>query len=273
VKGSENTKEYVLGSSDREIERLAYQHEIWNEETAALWARAGIGLGSRVADLGCGPGFCTKALSRLVGSKGHVYAVDASEKFGTIVVAETRGANNVTFFQSDVNDNPIPDHSVDAVFARWLFCFLPEPERAVAEIKRILVPGGRALVFDYFNYLAADVFPQNPSISMLFDAFSKDVEAHGGSWDTAARLPGLLIGEGFEIESLTPITRIGRPGTRYWKWVEYFTEVTVPRIVERGIWTEDQRSEFEKAWADASSNPGAFVFTPPMVGIVAITNG
>lgn len=261
--------DYVLGSSDREIERLAYQNEIWFEDTAALWERAGIGLGAKVADMGCGPGFATDALARLIGFEGHVYATDMSEKFAAIVSDKAEAHSNITFFKSDVNQTPIADDSVDFVFSRWLYCFLPEPSKAIDEARRILKPGGKIIIFDYFNYLASDVFPQNPSISMLFEGFSKDVESHGGSWNIGGELPGLLINGGFEIDSLTPICRIGTPGSRVWKWVEYFTEVTVPRLVETGIWTAEQKGEFEAAWSEAASNPAAFFFTPPMIGIVA----
>ncbi len=262
--------DYVLGSSEREIERLAYQHEVWLEETTALWNRAGIGIGTRVADFGCGPGFCSKALSRLVGSEGHVYSIDSSDKFARIVRSQTAGAANLTFYQCDVIETPIPDSSVDAVFARWLFCFLTEPERAIEEARRVLVPGGKVVILDYFNYLAADVFPQTRSISMLFEAFSEDVESHGGSWDIGGELPGMLLDSGFEVESLVPVTRIGPPGSRVWKWVEYFTSVSLKRILKNGIWQEDQKSEFERAWSKAAADPASFLFTPPMIGIVAV---
>ncbi len=261
--------EYVLGSSDREIERLAYQNEIWFEETAALWEKAGIGLGSAVADMGCGPGFVTEALARLVGLSGHVHAVDSSDKFASIVAEKAESASNISFYQSDVNSTPLSGATVDFVFARWLYCFLQEPEKAIAEAARILRPDGKIVILDYFNYLAADVFPQNPLISMLFEGFAKDVESHGGSWEVGARLPRLLIDEGFAVESLTPICRIGKPGSRVWKWVEYFTEVTAPRLVENRIWSKEQRQEFEGAWAKAAADPASFLFTPPMIGIIA----
>ncbi|NNE65354.1 MAG: methyltransferase domain-containing protein [Pyrinomonadaceae bacterium] len=261
--------DYVLGSSDEEIERLAYQNEVWSHETTGLWESAGIGIGTRVADFGCGPGFCTKALARIVGSKGHVYAVDSSEKFAAVVKSETAGASNITFYRSDVCKTPIDDDSVDAVFARWLFCFMGRPEDLVEEVSRVLVPGGKLVVFDYFNYLASNVYPQRPAITSIFDAFTQDVESHGGSWDIGGELTGMLAKSGFEIEFLTPITRIGKPGSRVWRWVQYYAEVTLPRLIESGIWTEEQKLDFEKAWSEAAKDPASFIFTPPMIGIVA----
>ena len=136
-------------------------------------------------------------MGRIVGSKGHVFAVDSSEKFAAVVKAETAGASNITFYRGDVCGTPIEDNSVDTVFARWLFCFMETPEDLVAEIQRVLVPGGRIAVFDYFNYLAANVYPQKPTKTSIFDAFTQDVESHGGSWDTAGELTGMLTKAGF----------------------------------------------------------------------------
>jgi len=269
MKVSEKESEYILGSSDREIERLKFQHEVWKVETNALWERAGISRGAKIADLGCGPGLCSEELARLIGSEGHVYAVDSSNKFSAILTAEINHVHNISFYQSDVASTPLKDGSVDAVFARWLFCFLSDPRRAISESVRILKPGGRIVILDYFNYLAADVFPRNPSISMLFNAYLEEVESHGGTWNIGEELPGMLIDSGFKIDSLSPINRIARPGEPVWKWVELFTEVSVPRLVESGIWTEEQKGEFEVAWSEAADNPATFFFAPPMIGIVA----
>lgn len=263
-------KEYVLGSSDREIERLAYQHEVWLDETAPLWDRSGIGIGCKVVDLGCGPGFCTKALARLVGHEGHVHAVDSSDKFAAIVTAESEHATNITFHHCDVDETPLEESSIDAVFARWLFCFLARPEKAISESLRILKPGGKIVILDYFNYLAADVFPKHPQISKLFEAYLADVESHGGNYDVGEILPSMLVDCGFEIESLSPITRIARPGSRVWKWVELFHEVTLPRLVKNRIWTDNDRIDFEGAWSEVRDDPASFFFSPPMIGIIAV---
>ena len=269
---SEIEMEYLLGSSEREIERLAYQNEVWSEATVELWKAAGISYGQTVVDLGCGPGFCTFNLAHLVGSDGHIFAVDASEKFAALIEEKMKlnALRNVSFHKHDASElTDIEDNSADAVFARWLFCFLENPEKTLVEIKRILKPGGRLIVFDYFNYRAANIFPRKDALAELFRAYLEIVTRHRGSYNIGELLPEMLVRNEFEIESLTPVCRIARPHTRHWKWVELFNQVSVPALVEQGIWSEKQREDFETAWQETSENPAAFFFTPPMIGIVA----
>ncbi|MGI8668935.1 MAG: class I SAM-dependent methyltransferase [Aridibacter sp.] len=268
---SDKNEEYILGSSESEIERLAYQNEVWFDATFDLWNSAEISYGESVVDLGCGPGFCTFPLSRLVGSDGHIFAVDSSDKFASLLKEKIKVNNtkNISFHKNNANNLSLEDSSADAVFARWLFCFLENPSQVLAEIKRVLKPKGRLIIIDYFNYRAANVFPNNDALSELFKAYLQIVTAHKGSYDIGEILPELIVENGLEIASLTPICRIARPNTRIWKWVELFNEVSVPALVEQGIWNEKQKEDFEKEWKNAKNNPAAFFFAPPMIGIIA----
>ncbi|MDQ3633520.1 MAG: methyltransferase domain-containing protein [Acidobacteriota bacterium] len=264
-------KEYILGSSEREIERLAYQNEVWFDATNDLWKKAEIGYGDSVVDLGCGPGFCTFPLSRLVGSEGHIFAVDSSDKFASLIENKINANNtkNISFHKNDAESLSLEDSSADIVFSRWLFCFLENPDKVLTEIKRVLKPNGKLIIIDYFNYRAANIFPQKNALSELFKAYLQIVTDHKGSYNIGEILPELIIESGLQIESLTPICRIARPNTRIWKWVELFNEVSVPSLVEQGIWSEKQKTEFEAEWNKAKQNPAAFFFTPPMIGIIA----
>lgn len=264
-------KEYILGSSAREIERLAYQNEVWFDATNDLWKSAEIGLGNSVVDLGCGPGFCTFPLSRLVGSTGHIFAVDSSNKFASVLQEKIKvnKAANISFHQNDAGNLDLEDNSADIVFSRWLFCFLENPSQVIVELKRVLKPNGKLIIIDYFNYLAANVFPDNDALSALFAGYLQSVTNHKGSYNIGNQLPQLITENGLEIESLTPICRIAHPNTRIWKWIELFNEVAIPSLVEQGIWSEQQKADFEREWNKAKENPAAFLFTPPMIGIIA----
>lgn len=267
---SEN-KEYILGSSEKEIERLAYQNEVWFDATNDLWEKAEIGYGNSIVDLGCGPGFCTFPLARLVGANGHIFAIDSSDKFASLIKdkIDANKTRNITFYQNDAESLGLEDSSADIVFSRWLFCFLENPDKVLKEVKRILKPDGKLLIIDYFNYRAANIFPKKDALSELFKAYLQIVTNHKGTYNIGEILPELIIESGLKIESLTPICRIARPNTRIWKWVELFNEVSIPSLVEERIWSEKQKTDFETEWQKAKTNPAAFFFPPPMIGIIA----
>ena len=72
---------YFLGTHDEEIERLGLQHGVWRPTVLDCWRRAGIGPGSKVLDVGAGPGFASADLSEIVGPDGVVVAVERSARF------------------------------------------------------------------------------------------------------------------------------------------------------------------------------------------------
>ena len=70
--------DYILGTSDEELVRLGYQHQVWMDETVRLWNEAGFRPGHHLVDLGCGPGFGTVDLAHRVGPTGRVTGIEAS---------------------------------------------------------------------------------------------------------------------------------------------------------------------------------------------------
>ena len=115
----------------------------------AAWARA---LGHllpplKVADLGCGEGYLTVEASRWA---SRVLAVDRS---ATVLkraqaLAARRRVRNVTWKRGELEKLPIRDASVDVALLSQALHHAREPERALAEAARIVVPGGRVLVLD-----------------------------------------------------------------------------------------------------------------------------
>ncbi|HYJ87051.1 MAG TPA: class I SAM-dependent methyltransferase, partial [Pyrinomonadaceae bacterium] len=112
-------------------------------ETKSLWleaVRSAVPDGAikRVLDLGCGTGRFTSALGETFGCS----AVGVEPSRAMLDVASARGDANVQLRQGDAANIPLEDHSVDLVFMSQVFHHLPNPERALDEINRVLTPGG-----------------------------------------------------------------------------------------------------------------------------------
>jgi ubiquinone/menaquinone biosynthesis C-methylase UbiE len=105
--------------------------------------------GHRVLDYGCGPGAYVTEAARRVGPTGRVYALDihplAVERVR--LLARRRGLENVEAIRSGC-DTGLSDDSVDVVLLYDIFHMLSEPEAVLAELHRVLVPGGTLSVLD-----------------------------------------------------------------------------------------------------------------------------
>ena len=69
-------RDYVLGTHEEEISRLGLQHRVWRPVALDCWQRAGVTVGSRVLDLGAGPGYAAVDLAEIVGSTGKIVALE-----------------------------------------------------------------------------------------------------------------------------------------------------------------------------------------------------
>ena len=97
------------------------------------------------ADVGAGSGFITAGLLAL----GHgVIALDASPAMLTELERRFPGAPNLSCQLSDMENLALADQSVERVFANMALHHAERPWKAIAEMARILKPGGRVLITD-----------------------------------------------------------------------------------------------------------------------------
>lgn len=102
-----------------------------------------------VADLGCGTG---NAAELLAGRVKRVIAIDSSEVMLRAARQRLDGSKNISFKRGDLGSLPLDDASVDAAVCVLVLHHLDKPEDAVREMRRILKPGGRALVVDMYEH-------------------------------------------------------------------------------------------------------------------------
>lgn len=134
---------YVLGHSDRELERLRLQARLIDPITRQFLIEAGIALGMRVLDVGSGAGDVAFLAANLVGPTGQVVGVDRSAV--GLARARTRAKEqslaNVTFRTSDLSAMAF-DQPFDAVIGRYVLCFQPDPVATLRAIAKLVRTGG-----------------------------------------------------------------------------------------------------------------------------------
>jgi ubiquinone/menaquinone biosynthesis C-methylase UbiE len=114
----------------------------------AVFDALGVGEGGRVLDVGCGTGGGVRALATRFPDVGKVVGIDKSETMVAEAQARTDAGAcaRVEFRVADAHDLPFPDASFDAAYSLRVFEIIGEPRRVLAEMVRVLRPGGRVVV-------------------------------------------------------------------------------------------------------------------------------
>lgn len=117
-----------------------------------LLAPARLRQGENVLDVGCGTGSLALAAKRMVGAAGRVLGIDASQPM--IARAHAKAARkgiDAHFDVASADALPLPDRSFDVALSTVMLHHLPKATRvvAVSEMRRVLEPGGRALLVDF----------------------------------------------------------------------------------------------------------------------------
>jgi arsenite methyltransferase len=106
--------------------------------------------GERVLDLGSGGGIDVLLSARRVGPDGFAYGVDMTDEMLELARsnASKAGATNVEFLKGVIEDVPLPDASVDVVISNCVVNLSTDKPAVLAEMHRVLVPGGRIGISD-----------------------------------------------------------------------------------------------------------------------------
>jgi len=102
--------------------------------------------GERVLDVACGTGLVSFRVAEGVGARGAVVGTDISSEMVEAArrSAAERDVDNASFERSDAEALPFADGTFDAAVCGLGLMYVPDPVKAVCEMRRILRPGGRA---------------------------------------------------------------------------------------------------------------------------------
>jgi arsenite methyltransferase len=106
--------------------------------------------GERVLDLGSGGGIDVLLSARRVGPSGFAYGVDMTDEMLTLARANAAraGAGNVEFLKGEIEALPLPDAAVEVVISNCVINLSVDKPAVLAEMFRVLVPGGRIGITD-----------------------------------------------------------------------------------------------------------------------------
>ncbi|MCB0326589.1 MAG: methyltransferase domain-containing protein [Bdellovibrionales bacterium] len=265
-------KVYLLEDLHDEIQRLEFQDQVWADETKTLWEKAQFSHCDHILDLGCGPGFASMELARSIKAGGKVTALDSTLEYLEFLKQKIQKENisNLHTLHSPIENAPFENEQFDGVFARMVLLFIKDLEQALEKIFQSMRPGGRLAISDFHSYRSSFIMsPHSPKLEKILDIQHNFFLRHSCDLEIARKLPELLMDLGFDIMSLDPIQKIGKPQNQYWTWVEIFLHKFIPQLIEEKEITKTLADEFWLEWNTRKKDPKTFFTTPTFLNIVA----
>jgi ubiquinone/menaquinone biosynthesis C-methylase UbiE len=137
--------------------------------------------GERLLEIGVGTGYYSLELAEWVGPEGTLELFDLQQEFLDHVLrgAAERGLGNLVPTQGDATALPYGDASIDAAILTAVLGEIPDRTAALAEIRRVLKPGGRLVVGELFG---DPHFTTRASLERLGAEAGLRLEERSGNW-------------------------------------------------------------------------------------------
>ena len=255
---------YLHGFSDKEQQRLKKQ-AAFAEQT--VYGGLSLGEGKKILEVGCGVGAQTEILLRRFPNI-HITGIDLNPKQ---LAAAEKNLNSLSWAKGrwelqnmSADDMKLENHSYDGAFICWLLEHVPSPAKVLAEVRRVLRPGGRVVITEVMNS-SFFLDPYSPNVWKYWMAFNDYQHDQAGDPFIGAKLGNLLTAGGFrdvrtEVKTWHFDNRV--PGQRK-EAIEYWTELLLSgsdALLQAGSVTQEVVTAAEKELKAVARDPNAVFF-------------
>ena len=177
------------------------------KETRRIRAEVCAPLSGTVLEIGFGTGL---NLPHMPSAVTRLLAVDPMER-GRHLAADRIAATTVPveFVGLDGESLPVEDGSMDAVLATWTLCTIPDPSAAIAEVRRVLRPGGT------FHFVEHGCSPDE-KVRKWQDRVNGLNKRMAAGCNVNRDIPATIEGGGLTIRELQTFYTKGEPKTTGW---------------------------------------------------------
>jgi ubiquinone/menaquinone biosynthesis C-methylase UbiE len=182
---------------------------------------AGLRPGQRVLDVACGTGVVTRLAAERVGAAGKVAGLDVHPGMLAVARSQTPPDMPIEWHQANADSMPVPDDAFDVVLCQMGLQFISNKLAALREMRRVLNPGGRALV---------NVPGPKPAIfAIMTNALARHLSPQAASFGDLVfsmhdvdELRELMRGAGFrkvDVQESPKILRLPAPEEFLWQYL------------------------------------------------------
>ncbi len=224
---------------------------------AELVEAAALRPGEKVLDVACGTGVVTRLAAEKVGPEGSAAGLDVNPGMLSVARSVTPSELGIDWYETSAEAMPLSDDTYDVVLCSMGLQFVPNKNAALAEARRVLEPGGRAVL--------GLPGPTPPLMAVLAECLAKHVDPKCAGFVHAVfslhepdELRGLLSEAGFssvEVERSHQTLRLPAPESFLWQYVH-----STPLAGPVGAASEAQRAALQDEviarWQEHSVDDG-----------------
>jgi len=237
-------RDYILGNSTQEQERLKLQASIVGRWTEGFFHAAGLDRGMNVLDVGCGMGDVSLLVAEIVGPSGKVTGIDRDP----VVIHKARErcalqghSAPIDLVHTDLLEFRSQDRPFDAVVGRYVLLYQPDPVRAMKHLAEQIRSGG-ILCFhemDFGNPIRC--LPENTLFSRSYALIGEAFHRMGLPADFGLHLTRTFLNAELpwpQIKAEIPIC--GEAGSYLYGWIAETLRTLLPRLEQLGIVTAEE---------------------------------